>query len=168
MARELKNALQNKLKQQVMDALLEAHQSLEVPRALVDQEIKGMRRQMFQQFGGAAGQDLDLDSLLPDEMFRENAERRVKLGLVMAEFISQQGLQADGAKVRELIEEMASTYQDPEEVINYYYSNQEELSSVESRVLEDQAVERLLENADINEKQCSYQEAISQAGQTTA
>ena len=63
---------------------------------------------------------------------------------------------------------MASTYQDPEEVINYYYSNQEELSSVESRVLEDQAVERLLENADINEKQCSYQEAIRQAGPTTA
>ena len=163
MARELKNALQNKLKQQVMDALLEAHASLEVPRALVDQEIKGMRNQMFQQFGGAAGQDLDLDSLLPDEMFRENAERRVKLGLVMAEYISQQGLQADAAKVRELIEEISSTYQDPEEVINYYYSNQEELSSIESRVLEDQAVEKLLDGATITEKACSYQEAISQA-----
>jgi trigger factor len=61
-----------------------------------------------------------------------------------------------------MIEEMASTYQDPEEVINYYYSNQEQLSSVESRVLEDQAVEKLLENANITEKQCSYQEAISQ------
>jgi trigger factor len=168
MARELKNALQNKLKQQVMDALLEAHQALEVPRALVDQEIRAMRNQMFQQFGGAAGQDLDLDSLLPDDMFRENAERRVKLGLVMAEFISQQGLQADAAKVREMIEEMASTYQDPEEVINYYYSNQEELSSVESRVLEDQAVAKLLENANIVEQPCSYQEAISQAGQTGA
>ena len=57
---------------------------------------------------------------------------------------------------------MASTYQDPEEVINYYYSNQEQLSSVESRVLEDQAVEKLLENANIAEKQCNYQEAISQ------
>ena len=163
MARELKNALQNKLKQQVMDALLEAHESLEVPKALVDQEIKGMRNQMFQQFGGAAGQDLDLDSLLPDEMFRDNAERRVKLGLVMAEYIGQQGLQADAAKVRELIEEISSTYQDPEEVINYYYSNQEELSSIESRVLEDQAVEKLLDGADITEKTCSYQEAISQA-----
>ncbi len=165
MARELKNALKNKLKQQVMDAMLDAHQALEVPRSLVDHEIQVMRNQMFQQFGGAGGQDLDLKSLLPDEMFQENAERRVKLGLVMAEYISQQGLQADGGKVRELIEEMASTYQDPEEVINYYYSNQEELSSVESRVLEDQAVEKLLENANITEKQCSYQEAISQAGQ---
>ena len=163
MARELKNALQNKLKQHVMDALLSAHEGVEVPRALLEQEIQGMRKQMFQQFGGAGAQDLDLDSLLPDDMFRENAERRVKLGLVMAEYIGQQGLQADAAKVREMIEEMASTYQDPEEVINYYYSNQEELSSVESRVLEDQAVEKLLDNANITEKQCSYQEAISQA-----
>jgi len=163
MARELKNAVQNKLKQQVMDALLDAHKSLEVPRALIDQEIGGMRDQMFQQFGGAAGgQDLDLKSLLPDEMFQENAERRVKLGLVMAEFINKQELRADPERVRETIEEMASTYQDPEEVINYYYSNQEQLASVESKVLEDLAVEKLLDNANITEKQCSYQEAIGQ------
>jgi trigger factor len=162
MARELKNAVHNKLKQQVMDALLDAHQSVEIPKALIEQEIEGMRNQMFQQFGGAGGQDLDLKSLLPDEMFQENAERRVKLGLVMAEYIGQQQLKADADKVRDMIEEMASTYQDPEEVINYYYSNQEQLSSVESRVLEDQAVEKLLENANITEKQCSYQEAISQ------
>ena len=99
---------------------------------------------------------------MPDEMFSENAERRVKLGLVMAEFITKQGLQADADKVREAIEEMASTYQDPEEVINYYYSNQEQLASVESKVLEDQVVEKLLVSANITETECSYQEAISQ------
>ena len=164
MARELKNAIQGKLKQQVMDAVLDAHQSLEVPKSLVGQEINVMRSQMFQQFGGAgaAGQDLDLNSLLPDEMFSENAERRVKLGLVMSEFITRNELQADADKVRETIEEMASTYQDPEEVINYYYSNQEQLSSVESKVLEDQVVEKLLGNANITENECSYQDAISQ------
>jgi trigger factor len=118
---------------------------------------------MFQQFGGAAGgQDLDLKSLLPDEMFSENAERRVKLGLVMAEFIDKHEMKADADKVRASIEEMASTYQDPEEVINYYYSNAEQLQSVESKVLEDQVVEKLLENANITDKACSYQEAISQ------
>jgi trigger factor len=162
MARELKNAVQNKLKQQVMDAILTAHDALEVPKALIDQEIGGMRKQMFQQFGGAGGQDLDLDSLLPDDMFLENAQRRVKLGLVMAEFISKQEMRADPEQVRSTIEEMASTYQDPEEVINYYYSNQEQLSSIESKVLEDMAVEKLLESANITEKQCSYQDAISQ------
>jgi trigger factor len=135
-----------------------------VPKSLVGQEINVMRSQMFQQFGGAgaAGQDLDLNSLLPDEMFSENAERRVKLGLVMSEFIARNELQADADKVRETIEEMASTYQDPEEVINYYYSNQEQLSSVESKVLEDQVVEKLLGNANITENECSYQDAISQ------
>jgi len=162
MARELKNAIQGKLKQQVMDSMLEAHQSLEVPKSLVDQEITVMRNQMLQQFGGAGGQDLDLNSLLPDEMFLENAERRVKLGLVMSEFITRNELRADADKVRETIEEMASTYQDPEEVINYYYSNQEQLSSVESKVLEDQVVEKLLDNANITENECSYQDAISQ------
>lgn len=162
MARELKNAVETKVKQQVMDALLEAHQSLEVPKALVDQEIGVMRNQMFQQFGGASNQDLDLDSLLPNDMFTDNAMRRVKLGLVMAEIISKHEVKADAEKVRAVIDEMASTYQDPQEVIDYYYSNQEQLSSVESKVLEDQVVEKLLESANINENKCSYQEAISQ------
>ena len=125
--------------------------------------LDAMRQQMFQQFGGAGGQDLDLKSLLPDDMFRDNAERRVKLGLVLAELVGKLELKTDAAKVREAIEEMASTYQDPDEVINYYYSNQDQLSAIESRVLEDQMVEKLLESANIVEKQCSYQEAIGQA-----
>jgi trigger factor len=165
MERELKNAVQAKVKQQVMDAVAEAHESLDVPRALVSREIDAMRAQMFQQFGGAGGQDLDLKSLLPDEMFRDNAEKRVKLGLVLAELVAKYQLKVDADRVRALIDEMASTYQDPEEVINWYYSNQDQLASVESRVLEDQMVEKLLENAQVTEKACSYQEALAK-GQT--
>jgi trigger factor len=163
MARELKNAIQGKIKQQVMDSVSAAHEALEVPRALVQREVEAMRNQMFQQFGGAGGQDLDLKSLLPDDMFKENAERRVRLGLVLAELVGKFALKADGDKVRATIEEMASTYQDPDEVINYYYSNQEQLAAIESRVLEDQMVEKLLENAHIVEKACSYQDALAQA-----
>jgi len=161
MERELRNAIQARVKQQVMDALLEAHEDLEIPQALVSQEIDGMRRQMFQQFGGASAENLDLKSLLPDEMFAERAERRVKLGLLLAELISDRELKADPEKVRGEIEELASTYQEPEEVINWYYGNQEQLQAVESKVLEDQAVESLLEQASISEAPCSYQEAIS-------
>lgn len=162
MERELKNAVENKVKQQVMEALSEAHDSVEVPRALLGREVEAMRNQMFQQFGGAgAAQDLDLKSLLPDEMFAENAQRRVKLGLVLAELVAKLKLKVDAEKVRATIEEMASTYQDPDEVINYYYSNQEQLASVESKVLEDQMVEKLLDNAHIVEKPCSYQEALA-------
>ena len=163
MGRELRNAVQARVKQQVMDAVVDAHGSLEVPRALISQEVDAMRGQMFQQFGGAAAPDMDLKSLLPDEMFEENAERRVKLGLILSEMIVKSELKADPEKVRETIEELASTYEQPEEVVNWYYSNQEQLSSVESKVLEDSVVEKLLEDANITEKECSYQDALAEA-----
>jgi trigger factor len=164
MSRELKNATEAKVKQQVLDALYDAHDTLELPKALIQQEVSAMRGQMFQQFGGAGAgaQDLDLDALLPDEMFADNAERRVKLGLVMAEVISKHAITADAEKVRAAVEEMASTYQSPQEVIDYYYANREQLAAVESKVLEDQVIDLLLENAKITERQCEYQEAINQ------
>jgi trigger factor len=163
MARELKNAVRGKVKQQVMDGVLASHEALEVPKALIGQEISVLRSQMFQQFGGAAGADLDLDSLLPDEMFNDQADRRVKLGLILAELVQQYELRPDAEQVRTAVEELAATYQDPEEVINHYYSNPQQLASVESMVLEDQLVEKLLENAHITDTECSYQEALSQA-----
>ena len=161
MARELKNAVDSKVKQQVMDAVLAAHESVEVPQALMEQEVEAMRNQMFQQFGGAGGaQDLDLKSLLPDEMFTENAETRVKLGLVLAELIAS----CNSRQTRTKCEHHRGNgiyLPGSDEVINYYYSNQEQLASVESKVLEDQVVEKLLENAQIVEKECSYQEALA-------
>jgi trigger factor len=163
MERELRNAVEASVKSQVMDAIVAAHAELELPSALIGQEINAMRQQMFQQFGGAAPQDLDLASILPDEMFSEQAERRVKLGLVVAEMISQYELSAEPAKVREAIEDIASTYQDPEEVINWYYSENEQLAGIESRVLEDAVVEKLLSTAAIAEVECSYQDALAKA-----
>jgi len=160
MARELRNAVTARVKQQVMDAVVDAYKGLEVPAALVTQEIDSLRQQMFQQFGGA-GQDLDLKSLLPDDMFREKAERRVRLGLVLAELIGRYELKADPDALRAAVEEIASTYQDPEEVVNWYYANQEQLSAVESKVLEDAVVDRLLEGAQVVDTPCSYQEAIA-------
>ncbi len=162
MNRELDNAVKNTVKQQVMDAIYEAHRGQDVPKALIDSEISNMRGQMFQQFGGAGAADLDLESLLPADMFQEQAERRVKLGLILSEFVSKNELTADADRVRSTIEEMASTYQEPEEVINWYYSNQEQLQSIESRVLEEQVVDKLLENATVSEKECTYQDALSQ------
>lgn len=161
MARELKNAVEGKVKQQVMDALVKAHANLDIPRALIAQEVDVLRNQMFQQFGGAAGKDLDLKSLLPDDMFTENAEKRVKLGLLLSELVGRFELKPDADQVRATIEEMAATYQDPEEVVNWYYSNQDQLASVQSKVLEDQVVEKLLESAKITDVECSYQEAIA-------
>jgi trigger factor len=163
MERELRNAVQNHVKQQVMDAIVDAHADLEIPSSLVGQEINAMRSQMFQQFGGQPNQNMDLQSILPDEMFKEQAERRVKLGLLLSEMIGKFDLQADSAKVRAMIEDIASTYQEPEEVVNYYYSENEQLAQIESRVLEDQIVDKVLEAASVAEETCSYQEALAAA-----
>ena len=160
MERELRNAIDARVKQQVMDAVIEAYGELEIPSALVSQEVDSLRQQMFQQFGGA-GQDLDLKSILPDEMFTERATRRVKLGLVLAELVSHHEMKADADAVRAAVEEIASTYQDPEEVVNWYYGNQEQLSAIESKVMEDQVVGKLLEAAAITDEPCSYQDAIA-------
>jgi len=167
MERELRNAIEASVKTQVMDAIVAAHTDLDLPASLIAQEVNAMRQQMFQQFGGAAPQEMDLASILPDEMFADQAERRVKLGLVVAEMISQFELTAEPAKVREAIEDIASTYQDPEEVINWYYSENEQLAGIESRVLEDAVVEKLLSTAAIAEVECSYQDALAKARPAT-
>lgn len=161
MERELKNAAKSKLKNQVMDKLVEAH-TVDLPKALIGGEIEALRNQMMQQFGGAQP-NMDLSSLLPDEMFTEQAERRVALGLIVGEVVKASDIKVDADRVRATVEEMASTYQDPEEVINYYYGNQQLLASVESVVLEDQVVDHILENAKVTETESTYDDIIKPA-----
>jgi len=156
MRRELKTASRNKLKNKIMDGLIEAVDA-EIPDALVGGEIEQLRQQAMQQFGG--GQNIDA-SMLPDDLFKEQAARRVLLGLVLGEVIQQQELKADPAKVRESIEELASTYESPDDVINWYYGNQEQLATIESSVLEDQVFDYVIEQSDVSDKQVGYQEVI--------
>lgn len=163
MERELKNAAKNKVKTQVMDGLLDAN-NVDLPKALVASEIEALRGQMMQQFGGAA-ENMDLKSILPDDMFNEQAERRVALGLIVGELVKKEELKVDADAVKAMVEEMASTYQDPEEVVNYYYSNRELLAGVESAVLEDQVVDHILEKAKVEEVKSDYEEVIKPAEQ---
>jgi trigger factor len=160
MQRELVNATKSKVKNQVMDALVNTHNDLLLPQSLIKQEIGVLKNQMVQQFGGQAA-SLDIDSLLPDDMFVEQADRRVRLGLVLNEYISKEGLTPDPEKVKETIEGLAATYEDPEEVINYYYSNQQQLQEIQSMVLEDSVVEKLMDSATITEKVCTYEELLA-------
>lgn len=156
MRREMKTASRNKLKNQIMDAVLD-EVDVTVPEALLAGEVDQLRNQTLQQMGG--GQNLD-PSLLPDDLFREQAQRRVVLGLVLGEVIQQQNLQADAVKVREAIDELAATYESPEEVVKWYYGNQEQLSAVESSVLEDQVFDYIIEQAKVEDKQVDYQQVI--------
>lgn len=156
MRRELKTASRSKLKAKVIDGLLGAINT-EIPDALVAAKIEQLRQQALQQFG--TGQNINAD-MLPDELFKEQAAKRVLLSLVLGEVIKQQGLQADPAKVRESIEELAATYESPDDVINWYYGNEEQLAIIESSVLEDQVFDHIIEGSAITDKQVGYQELI--------
>lgn len=158
MDRELANALKAKVKVQVMDALIASH-STEIPKALVASEIQVLRNQMLQRFGGQQ-QNFDVKSLLPDTMFQEEATRRVTLGLIVGEIVKANKLKPDAKRVRSMIEEIASTYQEPKEVIEYYNSNQELLAGVESAVLEDQVVDHILGKAKVTDVETNYDEII--------
>ena len=122
MNRELKNASKAKVKNSVMEALLEAHK-VDLPASLVAGEIDSLRQQAMQQFGG--GQNNIDPSMLPDELFKEQAEKRIALGLVLGEVIKVKGLKADPELVKSTIEDIASTYETPEQVVRWYYSNKE-------------------------------------------
>ena len=156
MERELRNAIRTKVKNRVMNQLFELN-SVELPSALVANEINQLKQQMVQQFGG--GQQIDL-SMLPDDMFKEKAERRAALGVIVSEIVKVEELSPDEEQVRARVDEIASTYEQPKEVVDYYYSKPELLSSVEGVVLEDQVTELVLAKAKIKEQTLAYEDAI--------
>lgn len=156
MERELKNAIKNKVKTRVMTQLRELH-DVEIPGALLKGEIQALRQQMLSQFGGGQGID---DSMLPDDLFRDEAEKRVALGLIVATIVETAEIKVDGDRVKSYVEELASTYEDPQEVIKYYYSNEQLLNSAQSAILEDQVVDHVLAAANVSDEECSYEEAV--------
>ncbi|MDD0844035.1 trigger factor [Pseudomonas sp. Gutcm_11s] len=157
MDRELRQAIKSKVKNQVMEGLLAAN-PVEVPKALIGNEVNRLRVQAVQQFGGNIKPDQ-----LPAELFEEQAKRRVVLGLIVAEVVKQSELKADEARVRELIEEMASAYQEPQQVVAWYYKNDQQLNEVRSVVLEEQVVDTVLQKAKVTDKAVSYEEAVKPA-----
>ncbi|MCB1657616.1 MAG: trigger factor [Pseudomonadales bacterium] len=157
MERELKNAIRAKVKASVFDALVNAN-SLEVPKALVADEINRQRQQAIQQFGGKSAQIKP--EMLPDELFKENAQRSVALGLLVSNIIQKNEVQVDAERVRALVDEVAQSYEEPEQVVQWYYSNKEQMAQVQSAVLEDQVVDLILAAAQISDKAVSYEELL--------
>jgi trigger factor len=156
MERELRNAIRTKVKNRVMNQLFDLNK-VELPEALVSNEITQLKQQMVQQFGG--GQQIDL-SMLPDDMFKEKAERRAALGVIVSELVKVEEMTPNEEQVRARVDEIASTYEQPREVVDYYYSKPELLSSVEAVVLEDQVTELVLSKAKVKEEAVSYEEAV--------
>ncbi|WKN24233.1 trigger factor [Azotobacter vinelandii] len=157
MERELRQAIKSKVKTQVMDGLLAAN-PVEVPKALIENEVNRLRVQAVQQFGGNIKPEQ-----LPADLFQDQAKRRVTLGLIVAEMVKQFDLKPDESKVKTLIEEIASAYQEPEQVVAWYYGNEQQLSEVRSVVLEEQVVDTVLQKANVTDKAVSYEEAVKPA-----
>ena len=156
MERELKQVITSKVKQQVMDSLVEVH-DFEMPNALVEQEINQQKQQALQQFGGDASSLPDL----PNELFADKATKRVKLGLIVSEIIKQNKITSDNDKVRAKLDELASVYEQPEEVVNYYLSDEKRLSEIEQLVLEDTVIELVQAGAKVTEKSLSFDELMN-------
>lgn len=158
MQRELNQVIKNKVKAQVMDGLLKQNE-VQVPQALIDGEVERLRQQANRELGMATRKK-ELPEL-PASLFTEQAKRRVSLGLIVGEIIRANELKADGAKVRAAVEELASAYETPSEVVNWYYSNQRELAQMEAIVLEEQVVDFVLGKAQVTEKETKFDEVMN-------
>lgn len=159
MERELEAATKAKVKEQVMDGLDRTNE-LVLPKALIEEEVNRMRQEAVQQFGGGAGAPQIDPSMLPAEMFSEQAGKRVKLGLIVNAIVEKNELTADEDKVRETIETMAGSYEDPEQVINFYYSNDQQMNQIRNMVLEEQIVDFVMASAKVTEIPASYEDAV--------
>jgi trigger factor len=156
--RELGQAVSTQLKTQLAERLLEMHPDLEVPASIVTGEAHNMLQQMLR------GAKLDITKEMLDH-FKEPATKRVRTGLLLAEIGKQNEIKIDGPKVREAIELIAQTYEEPGEVVQMYYNDQRLLQSVENSVLEDQVVDWVVNHATVTDKPMSFQEVINEATQ---
>lgn len=158
--REVKRRIQSKVKEQIMDALL-AVTPIEVPKALIENEAKQMAEN--------AKRDLEMRGMKAKDVpvepswFTEQATRRVKLGLIMAELVNQHKLLAKPEQVKALLEEMAQSYEDPAELVRWYYAQPERLSQAEAVVIEDNVVNWALSQVNAVDKDISFDELMENA-----
>ncbi len=159
MSRELKQALKANVKNQVIKGLIEAV-DIELPNALIDGEVNALRQQAMERIGSRQAATMPE---LPNELFTEEAAHRVKIGLLLGEVIKANDLKTDEARVTALIESMASAYEDPSEVVEYYSRDKEMMENMRNVALEDQAIEEVLKAAKVSDKEVQFEEFMNQA-----
>ena len=157
MQRELDQALRSKLKSSVMDALY-GKVKLTVPNTLVDVEMESLMKPYIET---AKRQKMKLEDLkLPRDSFEDQAKRRVALGLILGEVIQKESIKLDNDKVRSTIEDMAKSYERPEDVVAWYYSDESRLNEVQQMVLEDQVVEWLVAQAKVSDETVNFNDVM--------
>jgi trigger factor len=155
--REVNARIKARNKEAVMDALVKSTE-MEVPKVLIEQDsqrLAEMTRQDMAQRG------MDVKSVqFPIELFAEKAERRVRLGLILSELVASNKLEATQEQVKGQIEEFAQSYEDPKEVLKYYYSDRRRLAEVEALVLEENVVNYVLGKAKVSTKDVAFDELM--------
>ena len=160
--REVKFRVLARNKQSVMDALV-AKSELDLPKSSVqaemDRMIEGARADLKQR----GIKDAD-KAPIPEEMFRPQAERRVRLGLVVAELVRASELKARPEQIKTHVEELAASYEKPEDVVRWYYSDNRRLAEVEAIVIENNVTDFVLSKAKVSEKAVSFEDLMGQQG----
>lgn len=157
MERELTQALRGKLKNSAMDALYEKIQ-VTVPNTLVDEEIENMMKPYIET---AKRQKMKLEDLrLPRDIFEEQARKRVALGLILSEIIQQNNIVLDSDRVRSTVEDLAKSYERPEDVVKWYYAEEGRLRDVQQMVLEEQTVDWLLAQSKVSDQESSFSDVM--------
>tara|TARA_B100000989_G_scaffold254069_1_gene202653 strand:- start:204 stop:1511 length:1308 start_codon:yes stop_codon:yes gene_type:complete len=155
---DLIHIINGKVKQSIFDSLLNAN-DFEVPSSMIDSEVSNMKQDTAGRMG-VDPKDLKED-LFPDETFKEEATKRVKVGILLNKIIEDKELKPDGEKVKEIIEERAKNYKDPQQVINYFYSDDEQLRNIESISLEEQVIDAIKVEAKSIDENISYEDCVS-------
>ena len=159
--REVKYRVLARNKTAVMDALV-ANAELDLPKASVQAEINNMVANARADLKQRGIKDAD-KAPIPGDLFKDQAERRVKLGLIMAELVKASELHAKPEQIRALVEEMAQSYEDPSELVRWYYAQPERLAQAEAVVIEDNVVEWVCAKADTSDKEVAFDELMGNA-----
>jgi trigger factor len=155
MRRELADAIHSRVKKQVLDALLAAN-PLELPKSLVDNQVRELQMDAGRRMGAK-----DASQLPPAETFVEPARRRVALSLLINEVIKTAALKVDQSKVSDRLEELAQQFPDPEKALQTYRGNPQVRRQLEAGVLEDQAIDWIVERAKVTDQQSSFKELMN-------
>ena len=146
-----------------MDVIVEVN-DISVPKALIEEEATNMAQQMQQQYQIQQQGEAKLQT----SMFQEQAKRRVALGIILADIVKVNKIEASEDKVKEKINELASTYENPQEVMDYYMSHKEKLSEIQSFILEEKIVDWACEQGTLAEKKFSFTEFMNPKQEETA
>ena len=158
MEAQLEQSVRNHTKQQVMDSLVEMH-DVDIPKAMVTDDIKALREQAKQNMGAGAA-DID-DSLLPDELFEEQSKRRVSLALILNKIGEEYKLSIEQQDMMALLDELAASYDDPQQVKEFYLQDATRMEQLQLVLVERKSIEKVLELAECSEEKVSYDEAVS-------